>query len=145
MVKEKYGADYGINYKTHPSWAKEVLNLTDGRGVDFIFENGGSGTIKQSIECIVPGGIISLIGFLSKAAQNDMPDVAGLVLSKGCIIRAAPVGSKQLMEELVRCVHSKKLGMPVDQVFGFGYEDIMNAFALLEAGGQVGKICIVVE
>jgi NADPH:quinone reductase-like Zn-dependent oxidoreductase len=26
------GADYGINYKTHPDWEREVLRLTAGRG-----------------------------------------------------------------------------------------------------------------
>ncbi|KAI9485596.1 MAG: hypothetical protein EXX96DRAFT_545731 [Benjaminiella poitrasii] len=27
-VKEKYGADYTINYKTHPGWEKEVLKVS---------------------------------------------------------------------------------------------------------------------
>ena len=39
------GASDGINYKTHPDWATEVLRLTDGRGVDQIVEIGGAGSL----------------------------------------------------------------------------------------------------
>jgi NADPH:quinone reductase-like Zn-dependent oxidoreductase len=56
-VKQNYGPDYIINYKKTPSWAAEASRITEGRGVDFIFENAGSGTIKQSIECIAMGEI----------------------------------------------------------------------------------------
>lgn len=48
-VKEKYGAHHGINYKSSPDWADEVLEITNGKGVDHVLENGGSGTLAQSI------------------------------------------------------------------------------------------------
>lgn len=35
-----YGADHGINYRTH-DLAEEVLRFTDSRGVDLVFENVG--------------------------------------------------------------------------------------------------------
>jgi NADPH:quinone reductase-like Zn-dependent oxidoreductase len=38
--------DHTINYKTTPEWAAEAKKITGGRGVDYILENGGSGTIK---------------------------------------------------------------------------------------------------
>ncbi|KAL6250040.1 hypothetical protein RBB50_002341 [Rhinocladiella similis] len=47
IVKAKYGADYTINYKTHPNWAAEAQRITEGQGVDHIIENGGIGTIRQ--------------------------------------------------------------------------------------------------
>lgn len=142
FVKDKYGVDHAINYNKTPDWAKVALKLTGGSGVDYIFENGGSGTIKQSLECIAKGGTVALIGFLSRASQKDMPDVAALTLTQGCIIRGVSVGSKQLMEELVNFVTAKKLRMPVDKVFGFGKAEVMNAFALVEKRGQIGKVCI---
>jgi NADPH:quinone reductase-like Zn-dependent oxidoreductase len=145
FVEEKYGVDHVINYKKTPDWAEEALKLTGGRGVDFVFENGGSGTVKQSLGCIAKGGIVALIGFLSRASQEDMPDVAALTLTQGCIVRGIGVGSKQLTEELVNFVVAKKLHMPVDKVFGFSERDIMNAFALVGKGGQIGKVCISLE
>jgi NADPH:quinone reductase-like Zn-dependent oxidoreductase len=39
LVKSKFGAHYGIRYKKHPEWSKEVMRLTEGEGVDFVLEN----------------------------------------------------------------------------------------------------------
>ena len=143
MAKEKYGADHTINYKTSTDWDKEALKITDGRGVDFIIENGGSGTIAQSCNCIARGGIIAVVGFL-KAAE-EMPDVAGLVLGQGCIVRGINVGAKQLTEELVAFVCSKNLQMPLEKTFGFTRDEVIEAYKYLESGSHVGKICIKIQ
>lgn len=142
LVKEKYGLDYVINYKTTPGWAVEAKRITGGRGVDYILENGGSGTIKQSLECIAMGGIISVIGFLSQAKQEDMPDVAGLALSKGSVVRGITVGSKQLLEEMVRFVVQRNLSPPVEKTFGFSPKEVIAAYEYLKSGTHVGKVCI---
>jgi NADPH:quinone reductase-like Zn-dependent oxidoreductase len=144
VAQKKYGADHIINYKTTPDWATEARKIT-GDGVDYIFENGGSGTIKQSVDCIKMGGIISVIGFLAAAKQEDMPDVAGLALSKGCIVRDITMGSKQLLEELVRFVASKQLYPPVEKVFGFSKEEVNEAYKYLKSGSHIGKVCISIE
>ena len=145
LVKEQYGADYTINYKKTPNWAAEANNITGGRGVNHIFENGGSGTIKQSIECIAMGGVISVIGFLSAAKQEDMPDVAGLALSKGCIVRGITVGSKQLLDDLVQLVVRKQLKPPVEKVFGHEPNQVQAAYDYLASGGHIGKVCISID
>jgi NADPH:quinone reductase-like Zn-dependent oxidoreductase len=143
LAKEKYGAEHTINYKTTPKWAAEVNNITNGQGVDIILENGGSGTIAQSVECIARGGQIAVIGFLSAAAQKDMPDVAGLVLGKGCVVRGVNVGAKQLTEDLVRFVCSKNLAIPIDKTFKF--DEVVEAYKELENAAHVGKVAIVME
>ncbi|KAH6663713.1 putative zinc-type alcohol dehydrogenase-like protein [Halenospora varia] len=145
LVQEKYHADHVINYKATPNWSAEVLKPTNGKGVDYILENGGSGTIKQSIDAVAMGGSISIIGFLSQAKQDDMPDVAMLALGKGCIIRGINVGSKQLLEELVRFVAAKEIRPPVEKVFGFGREEVVAAYEYLKKGSHIGKVCISVE
>ena len=145
LVKEQYGADYTINYKKTPNWAAEANKITNGRGVNHIFENGGSGTIKQSIECIAMGGVISVIGFRSAAKQEDMPDVAGLALSKGCVVRGITVGSKQLLDDLVQLVVQKQLKPPVEKTFGFGPDQVQAAYDYLASGGHIGKVCITID
>ncbi|KAE9375115.1 putative zinc-type alcohol dehydrogenase-like protein [Stipitochalara longipes BDJ] len=142
LVTKKYGPDHVINYKTTPNWAAEAKRITAGRGVDHVFENGGSGTIKQSIECITMGGIISVIGFLSEAKQEEMPDVAGLALSKGCVVRGITVGSKQLLEEMVRFVVNRELRPPVEKTFRFSTEEVIAAYDYLQSGTHIGKVCI---
>ncbi|KAH7020228.1 hypothetical protein EDB80DRAFT_870819 [Ilyonectria destructans] len=117
-VKSKYGADHTINYKTHPNWAAEVQRITNGQGVDHVIEVSGTGTIKQSIEAVAWGGVVSVIGFLSTVSQEEMPDVTLLTLIKGAVLRGILSGSKQQLEDAVRFMGSRELQMPVDKTFG---------------------------
>ncbi|KAK2611615.1 hypothetical protein N8I77_004946 [Diaporthe amygdali] len=141
-VQETYGADHVINYKTTPNWSEEVLKITKGHGADFIFENGGAGTIAQSINAVAYGGSIAVIGFLSSCPQDQMPDVAALALSKGAVVRGIIVGSKQHLEEVTRYVLARGLSVPVEKEFGSGRGDIIAAFEYLTSGTHVGKVCI---
>lgn len=141
-VQQKYRADYTINYKTTPQWAEEVQKITQGRGVDYILENGGSGTIKQSLEAVSYGGNISVIGFLSTAPQDKMPDVASLALAKGAVVRGIMVGSKQLLEDAVLFVGSRNLPIPVEKTFKFSRDQVVEAYSYIVSGQHMGKVCI---
>lgn len=143
MAVDKYGADHTINYKTTPKWEEEVNRITNGHGADIVIENGGAGTIGQSLACVARGGIVAVIGFL--AQPKEMPDVASLVLGSGAIVRGINVGAKQLTEDLVTFVTSKGLQMPVEKTFGFSREQILEAYKYLESGSHIGKICIEVK
>ncbi|KAF2718508.1 NAD(P)-binding protein [Polychaeton citri CBS 116435] len=140
LAKETYGAGYTINYRNTPDWPTEANKITHGQGVDFVFENGGSGTIAQSVKCVAQGGIIAVIGFLVQA--KEMPDVTALILGKGCIVRGTNFGPKQMTEDLVQFVCGKDLPMPVEKYFPYTPDGILDAFKFLGSGGHVGKICI---
>ena len=71
-----------------------------------------------------------------------MLSVAGLVLERNCILRGIQIGSKMLMEELMRFVIGKGMGLPVDRVFGFEREEVVAAYECLKGGWHVGKVCI---
>ncbi|RDW79210.1 zinc-dependent alcohol dehydrogenase family protein [Aspergillus mulundensis] len=144
-VQKKFGADHVINYKTTPDWASKALELTNGRGVDFVLENGGAGTIAQSIKSIAFGGVVSVIGFLAQAKQEEMPDVAALAISRGCIVRGVTIGPVQMLEDLVRFVGNKGLRLPVEKEFGFSRDDVVGAFEYLKSAQHVGKVCIKVD
>lgn len=141
-VKAKYGADYTINYNTHPNWAAEVKRITNGEGVDNVIEVGGVGTISQSIESLTWGGVVSVIGFLSSLSDDKMPNVTFQTLAKGAVLRGILAGSKQQLEEAVKFIGSQKLPVPVDKTFSFNREDIISAFKYVESGQQIGKVCI---
>ena len=145
QVQKAYGADYTVNYKSNPEWSKKVLEITNGHGADFIFENGGAGTIAQSINAVAYGGNIAVIGFLASCPQEKMPDVAALALSKGAVVRGIMVGSKQQLEDVTRFVTSRNLKMPVEKVFGFGRDEVISAFEYLVSGQHIGKVCIAVS
>lgn len=141
-VQDTYGADHTINYKTGPQWSEEVLKITNGHGADFIFENGGAGTIAESIKAVAYGGCIAVIGFLASCPQEEMPDVAALALSKGAIVRGIMVGSKQQLEEVTNFVISRNLPVPVEKEFGFTLQEIITALEYMTSGQHIGKISI---
>lgn len=118
------------------------MRITNGHGADFVFENGGAGTIAQSIGAVAYGGFIAVIGFLASCPQDQMPDVAALALSKGAVVRGIMVGSKQHLEEVTRYVVARGLAVPVEKEFGSGRDDIIAAFEYLTSGTHVGKVCI---
>lgn len=56
------GADCGVNYTTHPEFHKEVKKLTNGRGVDVVFEHVGPTTFRSSAASLAPGGRLVFCG-----------------------------------------------------------------------------------
>ena len=56
----------GINYKTTTDIVAEVQRLTSGKGVDFVINNTGIGSIPENIASLrSKAGAISLVGFLN--------------------------------------------------------------------------------
>ncbi|KAL4957477.1 hypothetical protein BDW69DRAFT_180543 [Aspergillus filifer] len=139
-VKAKCGFHYMINYKTHPNWSEEALRLTNGQGADYVLENGGPRTVTESLNSIRMGVNVSVIGFLSQAKQ--MPDVAGMALGKGAVLRGVTVGSTPLLREVVRFLGAKCIRIPVDREFGFDLEGVVEGLKFMASGGHVGKVCI---
>ncbi|KPM42708.1 hypothetical protein AK830_g3871 [Neonectria ditissima] len=141
-VKAKYGADHTINYNTHPDWDVEVQRITNGQGVDNVIEVGGLGTIQRSFQSIGWGGVVSNIGYLTDLPPDKLPNVTWLTLVKGAVLRGVLAGSKQQLEEAVRCMASQELAMPVDKTFGFNREEIIAALKCVSSGDFIGKVCI---
>ena len=83
-----------------------------------------------------------MIGFLSQAKEEDMPAATGLALAKDCVVRGINVGSKRILEELVRFVVDRELYPPVEKAFGFHTEEVLAAYDYLQSEGYIGKVCI---
>ena len=57
-----------INYKD-PQWHEGIIKLTDDVGVDLVIENGGTGSLVQSMKCTRRGGTISQVGCCASKIQ----------------------------------------------------------------------------
>jgi NADPH:quinone reductase-like Zn-dependent oxidoreductase len=134
------GASDGINYKTHPDWATEVLRLTNGRGVDHIVEIGGAGSLALSYQAIGFGGKIALIGFLSAPGGGD-PNPAPLMM-KAASLCGVGVGNTASFEDLNRAIAINRIKPAIDTVYAF--DDAALAFKRLAAGDFFGKLVIAV-
>ncbi len=133
----RLGADEAINYKQTPDWDKEVLKLTDGRGVDIVIEIGGSSTLARSINAIRKGGQINLIG-VSTGMTTEL--FIPSILVKQIRMQGIYVGSRLMFEQMNRAIAQHELKPVIDRVFPF--EEAPEAFRYLEQRGHAGKICI---
>ena len=131
------GASAVINYKTHPDWDKQVLELTGGAGADHVVEVGGAGTLGRSLRAVRYGGFISLIGILGGIGEKFNP---GPVITKGVRLQGIFVGSLEMFEEMNRAIAINRLRPVIDRTFQF--DEAARALELLESGRHFGKICI---
>lgn len=141
LLKAKsLGADQIINYKENPDWEKEVLKITNFKGVEHIIEVGGVGTLEKSIKSVRAGGTIYLIGVLAgKKAPVDLTPV----LMQNIKIQGVVVGHKRSLEEMCKAFELHNIKPIIDKVFEF--EEAPKAFEYLKNGSHFGKICIKVK
>jgi NADPH:quinone reductase-like Zn-dependent oxidoreductase len=131
------GASDGINYAANAKWENAVRDLTGGRGVDYVIEVGGAGTLTQSMKAVRPGGQISLIGVLSGGTGqiNPLP-----ILMRNIRVQGIFVGSREMFEAMNRAISLAKLKPAVDRVFDF--KDAAAAYQYMETGKHFGKVAI---
>ncbi|MCG8381707.1 MAG: NADPH:quinone oxidoreductase family protein [Gammaproteobacteria bacterium] len=63
------GADYTLNYSTGPI-RDQILEWTDGKGVDVVFDPVGGDLFKESLRCIAWEGRLVIIGFAAGDRQK---------------------------------------------------------------------------
>ena len=83
-----HGADHCINYREQ-EFRDEVLALTDGRGVDAVYDPVGGDVFMQSLRCMAPEARIMPVGF----AGGDIPQIpANLLLVKNLVVCGLNMG-----------------------------------------------------
>jgi NADPH:quinone reductase-like Zn-dependent oxidoreductase len=131
------GAEGCVNYRTHSDWDREVLKLTDGRGVDQVLDVGGSGTLTRSIGAVAAGGRVAMIGVLTGLGEPVHP--YGL-LGKQASLHGVYVGSRGHFERMNAAISVHALEPIVDREFAF--DEALAAYRHLESGTHVGKVVI---
>lgn len=71
-VAKRFGADECVKYTTNEDWWKVILEKTEGRGVDVVFDPVG--LVNKTLKCLKPMGRILLIGFAGR--EGDMERIA---------------------------------------------------------------------
>ncbi|KOC15726.1 putative alcohol dehydrogenase, zinc-containing [Aspergillus flavus AF70] len=142
---KELGADYTINYRTHPNWEEEVMRLTNNHGADIILEVGGAQTLKKSFDSIAFGGLINCIGYVSGKmdAPDDRTNVNLLALRRNVTLKGIINGPKDRFEEAVKFYEKHQIQPVVNKVFSF--EEANEAFRFLESGNHFGKVVVRVK
>lgn len=139
---KKLGADHVINYKEDAKWGETAKKLTaGGAGVDHIVEVGGAGTLEQSCAAIKFEGVISIIGFLS---GQETSITAVHALMHICTFRGVYVGSRQQLEDMVRCIEANDIHPVVDDKV-FTLEQAKEAYQYMWDKKHFGKVGIKID
>jgi NADPH:quinone reductase-like Zn-dependent oxidoreductase len=131
------GADHVINYRHTPEWGAAAREITGGRGVDFVMEVGGAGTLTQSLRCITLGGHIAIIGVLGGASE---PLQIGSMIGTGARLQGVMVGSRAMFEAMCAAIEAHRIAPVVDKVLPF--TEVVAAFSAMRAGEHFGKIVL---
>jgi NADPH:quinone reductase-like Zn-dependent oxidoreductase len=136
---KKLGADYLVNYRSTPDWAKEVRRITGGRGADHVIEVGGAGTFEQSLRAIRLGGKIAVIGILGGFVKEL--NVAA-IFGSNAVIHGVTVGSREHFESMTRAIEAAGIKPVIDKRFSL--DQSREAFERMKAGAHLGKIVLTV-
>jgi NADPH:quinone reductase-like Zn-dependent oxidoreductase len=130
------GADRVID-RSGSDWVKEVLRLTDRRGVDVVVDNVGRATLMSSMQAVARGGRIVIVGNTSgPRAEIDIRYIFG----KQIRLIGSTMGSRQDFLTLIGLIGAGRLKPVVDRVVPL--QDGVEAYRALEAGGHFGKIIL---
>lgn len=83
-VARRFGADECVNYNNGDGWWKEVLDKTNGKGVDVVYDPVG--LVDKSLKCLKTKGRIILIGFAGREGNMELIAMNRVLLRQAQII-----------------------------------------------------------
>lgn len=130
------GADATVNAPPE-GIAREVMDLTQGRGVDVAIENIGGPVWNAALKCLVRGGRIVTCG----ATIGDQPPAdLRRIFIRQLQIFGSTLGNPDEFSELLEWCAAGRLQPPIDARYPL--ERVGAALSHLESGAQFGKIAI---
>ncbi|WEW96166.1 quinone oxidoreductase [Pseudomonas nitroreducens] len=142
-----HGCEQVINY-SHESVAERVRELTDGRGVDVVFDSVGKDTFMTSLESLKRRGLMVCVG----TASGPIPPFDPVLLAmKGSIFLtrpaladyiADPAEKAALLDELFTHVGNGDIRIEINQHYAL--EDAVQAHRDLESRKTTGSSIFVI-
>ena len=138
------GLQHGINYKQR-DYLEAVKDLTNGEGVDAVFEMLGGEHVAKSVRCLRDFGRVIVYG----AATGEIPMLdTRLLYAKGASVHGLWLSylsaNRPLMEsawkQLSDWLAAGKLSPVIGKVFPL--EEARAAYTLMQEGRNYGKIVL---
>ena len=139
-LAKEHGADHVINYSSDDFVAK-VKDITNGRGVDVVYDSVGKSTFEKSLQCLRKYGLMVSFGNASgKVPPLDLAVLQGhLFITRPSLMpyTATRPELEQTAGELVKMVSSGKVKIKIDQTYALA--DVAQAHRDLEARKTTGS------
>lgn len=146
QLAKQAGADEVILY-SEQDFESEVKRLTDGRGVDVVYDSVGKTTFDKSLNCLRPRGMMVLCGQASGAVPPMDPQVLN---QKGALYLTRPTLGPYIAtrEELVQraddifaWIAAGKLKVHVDKTYPLA--QAADAHRYMEERQTKGKVLLI--
>ena len=145
-LARRAGADATIDY-TRQDFVAEVKKLTDGRGVNVVYDSVGKETYEKSLDSLAPLGMLVIFG----QASGPVPSFDTAVLNaKGSLSLARPSLTHNVARradiswragDLFRWIEAGKLDVHICKTFSLAAA--ADAHRDLESRRSTGKILLV--
>ena len=139
------GADLTINY-TEQDFAAEIRELTDGQGVNAVYDSVGKATFEKSLDCLAPLGTLVIFG---QASGPVPPFDTSILNAKGSLTLARPSLTHNVAShadvlwragDLFNWLAEGKLAIRIGGIYPLS--QAADAHRLLESRTSAGKILL---
>src|SRR6201996_6305158 len=138
------GMDEGINYKTHDV-VREVMRLTDKKGVDLVVDSVGGSTLQSSILSLGYRGRCSMVGNAGREVTKlDVGSMMSGNRSLTGVFLGAEIATDRvhdMIQRLVDEVANGTLKAVVDRMFPLS--EAAAAHAYIESRQAVGRVLLI--
>jgi len=145
----KQGAEHAINYRT-TDWEEQVMNLTEGKGVDVILDMVAGDYTNRNLNCLADDGRYALIALQGgREVTINLNSVLRRRLTlTGSTLRPLPSARKALIasklsDEVLPLLEAGKLRPHIHATFPL--ERAADAHRMMEEGAHLGKIVLLVD
>ncbi len=145
-IAEGHGADHLVNY-AEDDWAEQVRTITDGEGVEVVYDGVGQATFDGSLKSLAKRGFLVLYG----GASGPVPPVDPLALMRGGSLyltrptlfdyAADTAEMDAAAKDLFALMRDGKLKVQVGQQFAL--KDAADAHRALEARQTTGSTLLI--
>lgn len=144
-LAKEMGADYLILY-TQTDFLAEVKKLTDGRGVNVVYDSVGQTTFDKSLDCLRPRGYLVLFGQSSGPVPPFDP---GKLAAKGSLFLTRPslphytLERSELLQranDVFNSTATGRLKVKIDKTFPLA--EAAEAHRQLEGRKTTGKVIL---
>ncbi|MBI5300917.1 MAG: quinone oxidoreductase [Chloroflexi bacterium] len=145
-VAKQAGADTVINYAQN-DFEVEVKRLTDGKGVDVVYDSVGKTTFDKSLNCLRPRGYLVLYGQASGPVAPLDPQIlnakGSLFLTRPTLAHYTATRAEILRRanDLFAWMQSGKLNVQIAKTFPL--VNAADAHAFLESRAAIGKVLLI--
>ncbi len=138
------GMDVGINYKEHDV-AKEIMRLTDKKGVNLVVDSVGGSTLQGSINSLAYRGRVSMVGAAGREPMKvDVGGMMGGNRSLSGVYLGAEIATDRVYNNIQRLINEAARGeLKVVIAKEFPLSEAAAAHAYIESRAAVGRVLLI--